>query len=242
MAEDKKPTPFLEDRFGITATTYEAMWEAYRDGSRTATELVTRFGIHPRTAYKAIETGWPSRGFRALKERVQEHDKMRAEAERQAAQDKFKEATDAWYRAGKQFNRVADNAVSFAIAALQQVNNLAMERTQDGKLQLRRLTKWVRRRAVEERDGQRNVRYYDEEVPLPIPDAIKLQKAILQAAQHASVFKRLWPLTSDEERAKDGAPMGLASMDEAQLEHFLKTGQLPEGVDPEEVYGKRATN
>lgn len=221
----------------ITAQTYEAMWEVYRDGQRTKGELERRFNISRPTAYKAIEKGWPERGFLSLKQRAREHDMQRTEAERQAALDKHKEATDAWYRAGKQFNRVADNAVTFCILALQQISQLATVRTPNG-VQLKPLTKWVRRKDVQvDNEGKRTVRYYDEEVPLTTSEAVKLEASVLKAAGMASAFKRVWPTTTDEQKAEQGPPTGLAALTVEQIDHIIKTGQLPPGVTAEDVWG-----
>ena len=236
---DLPPRPQGKPGALISAALYEAMWETYRDGLRTKAELVQRYGISMPTARKAIEKGWPDRGFKALKTRALDHDEQRAAAERQAATDAFRERTDAWYRAGKQFNRVADSAVTFCIAALQQIGNLALVRDADGRASLRRLTKWVKRRTVDvAADGTRTVRYFDEEVPLTVQEAVKLQAEVMKGAALASAFKKLWPQTSDEQRAAEGAPPeGLAALTTEQLNQFAETGQLPPGMTPEDVFG-----
>ncbi len=222
----------------ITAQVYEAMWEVYKNGNRTQGELAHRFGIHIRTAKRAIHRGWAARGFMALKERAQEHDRLKIEAERQAALDAFKERTDAWYKAGKQFNRVADQVVVFCIAATQQISNLTIVRSADGKVALRPLTKWVKKRSTEtDAQGNRVVRMYDEEVPLTVQEGVKLQQSVLRAAGMASAFKRLWPQQTDEERAANGPPTGLAALTEDQLRHITETGELPPGISAEDVFG-----
>jgi hypothetical protein len=215
---------------------YEAMWDTYRDGTRSSRELVRRHGITQRTAMRAISAGWPTRGFAPLRDRAREHDHQKVEMERKAAHDAFKEKTDAWYRAGKQYNRIADNAAAFITATLQAISNLAMVRAEDGRVQLRPLTKWVRKRDVQVVDGKRVIRTYDEEVPLTIAEGVKLQAQVLKGAAMASAFKRLWPLTTDEERAKD-EPEGLAALSVEQLQHIVETGQLPPGVSSEDVFG-----
>lgn len=214
------------------------MWEIYRDGSRSVNELVRRVGINKQTARRAIEQGWPKRNFAPLRQRAREHDQQKTEAERQAALDKHKEATDAWYRAGKQFNRVADNAVTFCILAMQQVSQLAVGRDAQGNPRLRPLTKWVRRRGVEvDEQGKRTVRYYDEEVPLTTSEAVKLETTVLKAAALAGAFKRLWPVTTDEQKAVTGPPQGISSLTLEEMDHVLNTGQLPPGKTSEDVFG-----
>lgn len=220
----------------ITAQTYEAMWEVYRDGQRTKRELQRVFNVSEPTARRAIEHGWPDRGFQALRTRAREHDMQRAEAERQAALDKHKEATDAWYRAGKQFNRVADNAVTFCILAMQQISQLVVQQGPNGP-QLRRLTKWVRRREVVMEGERRVTRYYDEEVPLTTAEAVKLEASVLKSAAMASAFKKLWPVTTDEEKAISGPPQGLAALTLEEMDHIIETGQLPPGKTAEDVFG-----
>ncbi len=221
----------------VTFLVYEQMWDYYRDGTRLKADLAQRFGIHKDTAARAVERGWPERGFIALKERAREHDEMKMEAERKVALDKHREITDAWYKAGKQFNRVADNAVAFCIAALSAVSSLAATRDAEGRLSLRPLTKWVKRRNVRVVEGQRVVEMFDEEVPLTVSEGIKVQAQLLKSAALAGAFKRLWPLTSDSERAQDGEPGGLAALTMEQLQHIAETGQLPEGVSAEDVFG-----
>ena len=221
----------------VTAVVYEQMWEVYRDGLRTHVELKRHFGINIQTARRAIEAGWPDRGLLPLRERALEHDRLKVEAERKVAQDKFKEATDAWYKAGKQFNRVADNAMGFTIAALQAVQNLAMTRDAAGRVALRPLTRWVRKRDVQMVEGRRVVRIYDEEVPLTVQEGIKVNEQLLRGAALASSFKRMWPLTTDEERAKEGPPEGLAALTVEQLTYIVEHGQLPDGVSSEDVFG-----
>lgn len=233
------PRPKGKPASKVTAQTYEAMWECYRDGDRSRASLERRFGVSAPTARRAIHEGWPDRGFQALKERAKRHDEDKLNEERKAAQDAFRERTDAWYRAGKSFNRVADTAVTFCIAALQQIGNLALVRGDDGRVSLRRLTKWVRRRTVDvDQDGNRTTRYWDEEVPLTVSEAVKLQEQVMKGAAMASAFKRLWPTQTDEERAKEAAPpAGLAALTDAQLAEIAETGQLPEGVSAEDVFG-----
>lgn len=164
---------------------------------------------------------------------------MRADMERQAALDKHKEATDAWYRAGKQFNRVADNAVNFCILAMQQIQRLAVVQGPDGQPQLRRLTKFVRKRAVDvdEATGKRTVRYYDDEVPLTVKEAVQLEESVLKAAELAGKFKKLWPVTTDEEKALTGPPAGLSAMTLEEIDHIIATGTLPPGKTAEDVFG-----
>jgi|HubBroStandDraft_2_1064218.scaffolds.fasta_scaffold147702_2 hypothetical protein len=218
----------------ITSVTYEAMWSVYRDGIRSAGELMTKCSVSRETARKAINLGWPDRGFMPLKQRAREHDQMRVEAERKVALDKHKENTDAWYRAGKQFNRVADNAVNFSILAMQQISQLATERDANGNLRLRALTKFVRRR---DRGPDGKMRYWDEEVPLSIAEAVKLGDPVLKVAAAASMFKRLWPQTTDEQKASVGPPQGLAAMTLEQLDYIIEHRQLPPGVTAEDVFG-----
>jgi hypothetical protein len=221
----------------VSAAVYEQMWEVYRDGLRTQSELIKHFGVHVSTARRAINDGWVDRGFQALRARAQDHDRMRADAQRKVEEEKLREQTDAWYKAGKQFNRVADNSIAFAIAALQQVQNLVMVRGADGRISMRPLTRWVRKRDVSMVEGKRVVRVYDEEVPLSIAEGVKLNEQVMRGVAMASAFKKLWPLTTDEERAKTGEPEGLAALTVEQLRHIVETGQLPDGVSGEDVFG-----
>lgn len=243
MADEQNPAPPEPKRKRpndlVSAELYERMWEVYRKGQRTSAEIVRECLVSEPTARRAINAGWPDRGFAPLKQRAREDDKMRAELERQRLLDQHKEATDAWYKAGKQFNRVADNAVAFAIMAMQQIVNLVVVKLPNGQQQMRPLTKWVRRRAVElDAEGKRTVRYYDEEVPLTTAEAVKLESAILKAAGMASVFKRLWPTKTDDQRAQQaGPPQGIAALSMEQMQHILDTGQLPPGVSAEDLFG-----
>lgn len=234
-APQRPPQPGKPAREYVTALTYDRLWEVYRDGLRSGAELVSKVGVSRDTARKAIERGWPEKGWHSLKQRAREHDQLKVDAERQAALDKHKEATDAWYRAGKRFNSVADNAVTFCILALQQISQLATERDANGNLRLRPLTKHVRRRT---RDADGKAHYWDEEVPLTTQEAVKLQQPVLKAAAAASMFKRVWPVTTDEQKASSvGPPQGLAALDQEQLNYIIEHRQLPPGVSAEDIWG-----
>lgn len=232
------PKPKKRPNEPVSAELYERMWEVYKKGQRTSAEIMRECLVSEPTARRAINSGWEDRGFAPLKQRAREHDKMQAEVERQRLMDQHKEATDAWYKAGKQFNRVADNAVAFSIMAMQQIVNLVVVRTPNGQ-QMRPLTKWVRRRVAEQgEDGRVRHRYYDEEVPLTTAEAVKLEAAVLKAAAMASAFKRMWPTQTDDQRAQQaGPPSGLAALTMEQMQHILDTGQLPPGVTAEDVFG-----
>ena len=240
MADDTKNGPPKSKRAPgtlVTAQLYEQMWVVYRDGERTINELRDRFGIHWDTAKKAIEVGWPDRGMQALRARARELDQLRAEAERTAALDKHREATDAWYRAGKTFNKAADHAANAAMLALQQIAQLTTVRGEDGQVRLRPLTKWVKRRTTEVVDGKRVHRTWDEEVPLTTAEAIRLQAMVLKALESASKFKQEWPVKTDEQKAITGPPTGISALTLEEMDYIIEHGQLPPGKTAEDVFG-----
>jgi hypothetical protein len=233
---DKDTPGFPEPARGpgvlVTSRLYEHMWEVYRDGSRTAGEIVTKSGVNHKTAMRAINHGWPKRQFRPLRDRAREHDQLRAEAERAAAMQKHREATDAWYKASITFNKICDNTTAMAMLAMQQITNLVVTKDAEGRQRLKPLTKWVRKR-----DPATGVVHQDE-VPLTTQEAVKLQTDVLRAVEIASRAKQEWHVTSDAEKAaQTGPPAGLSSLTAEQLEYIIENRQFPPGVSAEDVYG-----
>ncbi len=62
------------------AAVYEAWWESYRDGERSAPRLAAAFRISIHTARRAVEHGWPQASLPALKDRAQLHDQKATRA------------------------------------------------------------------------------------------------------------------------------------------------------------------
>lgn len=74
--------------------TYEELAERYIKGRRSIAELATEVGVAYKTARKAIERGWPEKGWAPLQDRAAFYDKMHADTVIRESPQRAKEARD----------------------------------------------------------------------------------------------------------------------------------------------------
>lgn len=88
-----KPTPRTKGK-PMDRQTYEEMADAYVKGRRSAGELTTIFGVAFKTSQKAIDHGWPEKGWAPLRERAAFYDKLHNETQNRESPQRAKEARD----------------------------------------------------------------------------------------------------------------------------------------------------
>lgn len=74
--------------------TYEQLADIYIKGRRSIRELVTATGVAVKTANKAIDRGWPEKGWAPLRERAEFYDRMHTQAADKESPQRAKEARD----------------------------------------------------------------------------------------------------------------------------------------------------
>lgn len=88
-----KPTERTRGRL-MDRETYEELVDFYIRGRRSIRELVDATGVAFKTAKKAIERGWPEKGWAPLQDRAAFYDKMHADVANKESPQRAKEARD----------------------------------------------------------------------------------------------------------------------------------------------------
>lgn len=200
---------------------YEAMWEAWRDGSRSKGELARMFDTSSDTIHRVVEVGYPVQGWPSLRDRSTLYDAQRFNAEAKAQSERALEEHDEWTKARKQNLQI----VAASKAVFGQLVKKAVEASTKASF-----TKY---RKVRDKAGV----VHEVEVPpsaFEMADCIKtLAQGVKELGQHESFW-----LGGPTERHEVTGPMRkLLEMTPEQVDALAQTGVLPEGLTDADLFG-----
>lgn len=216
------------DKIGrrITFTMYEKMAQAYIHSDRTKALLVRMFGISAITSRKAIEKGWPEKGWPALAERAKVYDDEQRSAEYRRAYDLAETKTNIE-------RQVLDSQIGVSRSFLAALADMMIKCQEAVPKATFSRTKKVKIDGVE------------TEVELP-PNAFSVAQAMAVIAggykNIASVLMEVVDRKMDKIKPGDKAPgtstgRGWMNLSAEQLDHIAKTGNLPDGVSADYLFG-----
>lgn len=213
----------------VTATAYEAMWVAYRDGNRRALQLSRACLVSRGTATKAINEGWPDQGFAPLLERAKLADRQRAEEEAKRASEAFREQVDEFYRVRRRNLQYLAGVSALGARALRKIQGAL-----DGAtfVRYRRVTRLV--------DGQPQTL---SEAYVPATEVLSaMQSTAAYLARIATVEKQWLEAGSSSPEAQQGAEQPPTTpLTPEQWDYILQhNGALPPGVDEQTVIASLA--
>ena len=208
-----KPAP-------VSQALYDAMWEAYRDGLRSARGLANQFNVSEQTATKAIKQGWPQRNWPSLAQKAAMWDQQKLELEQKAAAEKYRETVDEWYRARKQ---------NLGLAGAAKGTLATLAKTMLEAARAAKPTKTVRRR-----EGNR---FVESQEPLDLVETGVAMQKIAAAIETISKVEAYWLGGPSEREDAAAAQAGQqASLTPEQMQFIIEhDGQLPPGVTDEQL-------
>lgn len=219
---DPKPKP-TNRAPSPTETTYQLLWETYRDGIRGPSELARACNCAHRVAVTAINHGWPEKSWAALKDRLVFYIQQRraaktreiAEGDRAAAEQAGQTQATAW-------RTFLPKAFANTVACMETMGALGEK--------LKRaieLSSFIRYRTIRKRGDDGKVVAISE----AYVDGVSVAKACAiwaQAIRENTATMAL--LTGGRALGDEEAP----TFTPEQVE-MLERGELPPGVSAEQV-------
>ena len=208
----------------VTQEMYEGFWEAWKRGTRVKRELARLFSLTQQTVTRLVEEGYPERGWLSMRERYRLYEQEQMRAQQTVLAKQALEHLDA-YESAKQDNLKLLKATKAGVASMVRswFENLSKVR-------------WVRERRVQDKQGN----WTTIEHSLTASEMARIELMISQTADNLLKQESLWlggPTESVNLNA--GAP-GWFSLSAQQLDEIISTGQLPQGVTDEMLFGAQA--
>lgn len=226
----------------ITQEKYDAMWDAYLAGVRSANGIARKVGVMRKTAYRAINQGWPDRNWPALVDKIKDLDLAKKKAEEAAHTEKYREQFNPLYAARRRNLDQANRAGEALFAALRKIGQNLDAAT---FIRYRRVLELVKDREgnpLLKADGSPAEAVPVDKAYVPADRVILALRAASTAIRDLGTFERVWLQMGIDE----GDPLKGAGHDEEKAPALISPltteqiawmdehpGQLAPGVTDE---------
>jgi hypothetical protein len=223
------PAPQRERRgIPLTRAKYDALWDLYRAGERGVLGLARAGGIAKETSRRAIEKGWPNRGWDSLRERAKLIDRQRLDVEAKAATEHFREEVDEFYRARRRNLKHLEAVTAFGFTMLTRIQQAMASSTFSRARRVKRIL-----------DGQAQE---VDELYIPAREVATALRQTAAAIRDVGAYELEWlkvgagmmPGQTAAAPGEEATPV--APMTGEQVKYVLEhDGALPPGVTDEQV-------
>lgn len=213
----------------ISYAVYSAMWEAYRDGIRAKAELARRFGFGWPTIQRIVDKGLPRAGWPPLKERLKAWELEQERISRDKALQRDREEQERFQKLRNDHLNLSSGAKLILGQLIRNVGSVAARST------------FTRRRRATGPDGKV---FWEEYVSAS--EVVDALRTIAGTLKDIGSNDALWIGTPEERKELmremlkigSGGQKGWLQMDDDQIEHVVRTGQLPPGWSDDDLFGK----
>jgi len=218
----------------IDAEVYEAVWEAWRDGTRNMSRLAAMFSFSHQTIKRLVKAGYPERGFPSFIERLRVWEAAAATAKTSTIEDKKKKAEDEYEKSKAHILQLSQGTKQ-GLAILIMKAHAATQRVEFTR---------QRKRKVMDKDG--NVQTIDEEVPISAVTMAETWRTIVNSVEAVGRIESFWrggPTTRTElMHSAASALQAFQKLTPEQLDYIITSGgALPPGVNHEDLFGTVTT-
>jgi hypothetical protein len=207
----------------MTSALYEALWEAYKQGTRAHRTLAQRFDISHITVGRAINKGWPDYGWVALKDRMLALEQAKIDREAQEARQVTEAQRNEWQKA-----KVDSLKISQGV-------RIAVARMLKGLVEAAEHAKFTRTKRIRQPDGT----FAWSDVPMNAYEISECLRRIASSVREIGAHDVAWLFDEPARFAEvSDRYKGFLQLTDEQMDHILKSGgQLPPGVTLEQLLG-----
>lgn len=223
------PTPASKKKHGRRLTTeeIEAIWQDWKDGERNITDLARKHDVSWGTIKQCVHFGHPSRGVRSFQDRyaleLGDSRVSKKEIAEKAAEYIAKVVVDEWERVISE-DRHLVGGMKIVLAQLLDKLKAAIHTFS--------FTRTIR---VKDQSGA----WTSIVVPLEGNEIVQAARALARAVREVvHTEAMLFNKPDIGEADKTNQPGWLDNLTDEQLDHILKTGQIPPGVPDEAIFGR----